>query len=218
MIDRINELENNVDQLKTFLSRESGKRDRLLEEIKENQKKIEEADKKIDLLEKVNLVFKKSSEFARDQAKNQIENLVTNCLQFIFNSNIRFEIEISESYGKPNAEFYVITEFDDNTIKTKPEISRGGGIVDIVSLALRISFLQVHNPQIEGPLILDEPAKHVSEEYIYNVAEFLKETSKMFDRQIIMITHNNYLSEFADRAYRIELRGLESYITQIKQD
>ena len=79
-------------------------------------------------------------------------------------------------------------------IKTKPEQSRGGGVIDIISLALRIAFLQIHKPKIEGPLILDEPAKHVSEDYIFNVADFLKRASEMFNRQIIIVTHNNHLS------------------------
>ncbi len=46
--------------------------------------------------------------------QNQIESLVTNCLQYIFENNIKFEIEIEELYGKPNAEFYVTTKLDNS--------------------------------------------------------------------------------------------------------
>ena len=128
---------------------------------------------------------------------------------------MEFKIEINELYGKPNAEFYVLTKTEESIIKTKPELSRGGGVVDIISLALRIAFLEIYKPKIEGPLILDEPAKHVSEEYIFNVADFLKKTSELFNRQIIMVTHNNHLSSIGTKAYRVYMKESKSYLEEI---
>ena len=214
-IDDLTALENSMNELKSYLSKESGKREKIIEEINDSSKKIIEINANIELLEKVNILLQKTSEFAREQAKTQIEILVTNCLQYVFESNIEFKIEIEELYGKPNAEFYVITNADGCIIKTKPELSRGGGVVDIISLALRIAFLQVHKPLVEGPLILDEPAKHVSEDFIFNVADFLKKTSEMFNRQIIMVTHNNHLSSIGTNAYRVELKGTVSSVDKI---
>ena len=166
MIKDYEDLSNYLSDIKSYISKEQGKKEKILEQIEENKKLIEYIQSEIDLIEKVSVLLQRTSEFARNQAKHQIESLVTNCLQYIFENNIEFEIEIEELYGKPNAEFYVVTKVDDIAIKTKPEQSRGGGVVDIISLALRISFLQIHKPIIEGPLILDEPAKHVSEDYI----------------------------------------------------
>lgn len=215
MIDNFIELENKISDLKNYLARESGKKDKILEQIEDNIETISEIDKNIELLEKVNILLQKTSEYAREQAKKQIEIIVTNCLQYVFDADMEFKVEIEELYGKPNAEFYVVSKINEELIKTKPELSRGGGIVDIISLALRMSFLQIHKPLIEGPLILDEPAKHVSEEYIFNVADFLKRTSDMFNRQIIMVTHNNHLSSISANAYRIHLSGSESIIEKV---
>ncbi|WFA09742.1 ATPase [Tissierella sp. Yu-01] len=216
MNSQLEQLEYEISRLKEYLAKEEGKRDKLKEQLKENEVLLAETQEQIELLDKVTLVFQKTSEFARKQAKRQIETIVTKCLQYIFETNIEFEIEINELRNKANAEFYVINETDGLTIKTKPELSRGGGIVDIVSLALRIAFLQIHKPPIEGPLILDEPAKHVSEDYIYNVGEFLKQTSEMFNRQIIMVTHNQHLSAIGNIAYRVQLIGSESECSPIE--
>ncbi|NLL81606.1 MAG: ATPase [Tissierellia bacterium] len=203
--------------LKEIVAKEEGKRDILIEQLNKNNNLLSEIKEQIELLEEVTLLFQKTSEFAREQAKSQIETLVTKCLQYIFESNVEFEIELSELRNKANAEFYVTNITDEFTIKTKPELSRGGGVVDIVSLALRIAFLQIHKPPIEGPLILDEPAKHVSEDYIYNVGDFLKETSEMFSRQIIMVTHNQHLSAIANQAYKVQLVNSESICTLIEE-
>lgn len=215
MITQISELDDYLAKSKEFLSIEQGKYSKLKEQVainKENSKKIE---LELELLEKVSILFQKTSEFAREQAKVQVESLVTKCLQFVFETEIEFLIEIEELRGKANAEFYVVNESEDRIIKTKPELSRGGGVVDIVSLALRIAFLQTHKPRIEGPLILDEPAKHVSDEYIYNVADFLKQTSSLFNRQIIMVTHDDHLASIGSSAYRVDLKGFTSTITEV---
>ena len=64
-------------------------------------------------------------------------------------------------------------------------------------------------------MILDEPAKHVSEEYIFNVGNFLKQTSEMFNRQIIMVTHNQHLSAISNNCYRVEIDDSVSYVTKV---
>lgn len=209
------ELKKYSDLLKQYYAKESGKKEKIIEQINENDKKINSIEKQKDTLEKVNILLQKTSQFAREQAKTQVENLVTNCLEYIFENETEFKIEMTEAYKKQNAEFYVITKTGNEEIKTRPTESRGGGVVDIISLALRISFLQIHRPYIEGPLILDEPAKHVSEEYIFNVANFLKQTSEMFNRQIIMVTHNNHLSAIGTNSYKVELKGSESVVEKL---
>lgn len=208
-------LDNYLNNSKEFLAREQGKRDKLKEQLESLKEKSQDLEKQLDLLTKVSFLFQRTSLFAREQAKKQVESLVTKCLQYIFETNIKFEIEIEELRGKSNAEFFVINEIDDLIIKTKPELSRGGGVIDIVSLAIRIAFLQTHKPKIQGPLILDEPAKHVSEEYIFNVADFLKQTSEMFNRQIIIVTHNHHLASMSNNAYRVELKGTQSSVNKI---
>lgn len=215
MITKIEDLDNYLLEAKNHLSREQGKSDKLKEQLESNNSKVIKINLELDLLSKVSILFQKTSEFAREQAKSQIESLVTKCLQFVFDSDIKFLIEIEELRGKANAEFYVVNEVDNILIKTKPELSRGGGVVDIVSLALRIAFLQIHKPKIQGPLILDEPAKHVSEEFVFNVADFLKQTSELFNRQIIMVTHNNHLAAIGTNAYKVELKGSISSVVEV---
>jgi DNA repair ATPase RecN len=216
MTPDINELKERSRKLILQIERQEGKRDQLLEIRNEKIKTLKYLNEEQDILEKVMSLFQMTSQFARDQAKNQIEALVTKCLQYIFDSSVEFQIELEELRNKASAEFYVVNSTKDFFLKTKPEQSRGGGVVDIVSLALRISFLQTHKPPISGPLILDEPAKHVSEEYINNVGDFLKQTSEIFNRQVIMVTHNSHLAALSNSAYRVEYSGNTSIVTPIE--
>lgn len=218
MLNNLEDLNKIIDESNNFLAHEKGKQEKLGEQLNDLEIQKDEIEIQEELLEKVNILFKKTSEFAREQAKNQIESLVTNCLQVIFDKNIKFEIELKESASRPSAKFFVIHKVDDVEVKLEPQNSRGGGIVDVVSLALRLAFLETHKPKIEGPLILDEPAKHVSNEYIYNVSDFLKEISELFQRQIIMITHDDFLSSIGNKSYAVELIDGVSHVSSTLSD
>lgn len=206
-------IKKNYEQLKMHYYNQKGKRDQLQEQRTKCQENIQKTQQNIEVLDKVRLLLQKLSEFAREQSREQIENLVTNCLQYIFDTNMEFKIEINEVRGRPEAEFYVVSNIEGEEIKTKPQDARGGGVVDIISLAIRVAMLQCSNLHIEGPIILDEPAKHVSDDYIVQVAEFLKQISEMFNRQIVIVTHNKHLSEVADKWYKMELKNGVSYIS-----
>lgn len=198
-------LKNRYEKLREYYYSNKGKRDQLLEQKSKVEESLKSTAKYMEVLEKSRVLLQKVSEFAREQARERIESLVTDCLQYIFESDIEFKIEINEVRGKPEAEFFVLSRINGETVKTKPQEARGGGVVDIISLALRIAMLQSGSLAIKGPIILDEPAKHVSDEYIVRVAEFLKHISTSFDRQIVMVTHNRHLSEIADKSFKVEM-------------
>lgn len=212
----IQEIEKGYEELSLKFAMKKNMKKQILKKLDDKNQELTKINEMMDVLEQVRILFRRVSEYAREQIKQQIEMLVTHCLQFVFGPNLEFKIELSEMRGKADAEFYVISVFNDMKVKTKPQDARGGGIVDVIALALRIAVLQSTSSYGNGPLILDEPAKHVSSEFIANVAQFLKQISEVFHRQIIMITHNQYLSEIADLSYRVELKDGYSVVTTCK--
>ncbi len=200
----LKDLDNRLSELNKKILSDEGKVEILKEQLDKVELNLSEKERYSEILTQVSLLFQKTSEFAREQSKRQIEDTVTKCLQFILETDIEFLIELSESRSVPVAEFFVQSNYPEGySIKTKPEIARGGGVVDIISLALRIAFLQQNQPFLLGPLILDEPGKHVSNDYIFNLGEFLKRSSGIFNRQIIMVTHNPHLSQISDKAFQV---------------
>ncbi|PQQ67324.1 ATPase [Acetivibrio saccincola] len=203
--DQLQSIKKKYEKSKNYYYQQKGKKEQLSEQRSKLEKMLQRCIDNIELLDKVRILLGRVSEFAREQARVQIESLVTNCLQFIFDTNLEFGIEINEVRGRPEAEFFVISNYTGQVIKTKPQDARGGGVVDIISLAIRIAMLECSVDEIKGPVILDEPAKHVSDEYIVQVSEFLKQVALMFNRQVIMVTHNNHLKEMADNWYKVEM-------------
>lgn len=169
-------------------------------------KKQRELISAVDLLEQVRLLLQEASDYAREQARQQVEYMVTQALQLVFGPEVEFKVELVQRRGHPEAEFYVVSRYGGVEVKTKPQDARGGGVVDVISLALRVALLETARPALSGPLLLDEPGKHVSDEFAPNVATFLKTLAGSFHRQVIMVTHNQHLAESADLAYTVELR------------
>ena len=129
-----------------------GKRQELERQYRLVRSEWEELKKKRDLYEKVRVLLQTAAEHARAQAKEQMETLVTNALQYVFGPMFRFEIELADRGGKPHAEFYVVTEWEGQKVRTKPQEARGGGIVSITSLALRVAFMESFRPRPERQL------------------------------------------------------------------
>lgn len=166
------------------------------------------------VLDKVVLLLQETGKHAREQSKASLETMVTFALRTVFGADYSFKIELLEYAGRPTAEFYVTSHLGGEPLTTKPQDSRGGGVVDVVSLGLRVAMLETYQPRIGGPLVLDEPAKHVSDDFIQAVADFLKRLSERYRRQVIMVTHNDHISDTADSAHRVILRDGTSLVTR----
>ena len=201
------DLNTKIREYSNYVLLQKAKKESLEDRISELNKDLKSQEEYLDLVNKTQILLKNTSEYARKQAISQIEIVVTRFLQYVFETDMEFKIELQEKSGVPSCEFYVVSRYDDLEIKTKPEDSRGGGVVDIVSMALRISFITQMKRRSSGPLILDEPGKHVSNDYIFNLGEFLRELSRSLDMQIIMVTHNEYLKEISDSSQTVSIRN-----------
>lgn len=171
----------------------------------------------VDEIEQCSLLFQKISSFKRELARKRLEELGTMALQYSMGADYEMMIEVGDDKKKPTIEVYVLHV--PTKLRTSPLDDNGGGIVDILSVALRVMVLQmVDDPVIDGPIILDEPFKMASEEYIPMISNFLKKISEDFGRQIIMVTHNVYLGETCDSMIKVTRDGAknESMAVNIK--
>ncbi len=211
MNQRLASLKGSLEQLKALYNRLLGERSALLQEIEARKRRLEEVREEAECLEKVRLLLMEAARHAREQGRQQVEYLVTHALQFIFGGDLEFK------RARPEAEFYVCSTYGgDARVETTPQDARGGGVVDVISLALRLALLHAFTPRIGGPVILDEPGKHLSEEFSPQLARFLKSYSQSLGRQIIMVSHNQHLADSADVAYLVEMHQGISSVRRIR--
>ncbi len=186
------------------LSAEEGKRSLLLAQRAEAEEARTQAQADLALWEQVSTLFAHTAEAAREQMRRHVEHTVTAALQAVFGAEFSFRIELAVKAGLPVAEWKVSSPYGDTMLETDPEDARGGGIVDVVSMALRLAVLELYqSPRLEGPIVLDEPARMISAEFQASFADFLKAYSSEVHRQVIMVTHSADLAEGATRRYMV---------------
>lgn len=186
-----------------------GERELLRKQKKAALNRLEQAESELRDFDLVQILLQQTSEYARQQAKQQIEEIVTSALSVVFGKDYRFIVNIEVKANQPVAEYWLESEGVTTQLKP-PDYDRGGGVADVVSLALKLAVGELSG--IRGPLFLDEVGKHVSAEYAQNVAYFLKEFSSKFERQAILITHNPVLAEIGDVSLQVKQIGGKSKV------
>lgn len=123
------------------------------------------------------------------QAHERISSIVTRCLTAIFDEPYQFKIIFEQKRGKTEARLV----FLDGDKELDPLTASGGGVVDVAAFALRLSALLLSRPKLRRVMVLDEPFRFVSQEYLERVGAMILELQKELGIQFIIVTHHQQL-------------------------
>lgn len=205
------QVQNRLDDFKLKLVKEDTRKEEYVLQLDEKIKECNTLTRSNKVLTSTLGLLEQCNIAARDFVKVEVEQLVTQGLRSIFEDpTIQFNINFITKRNQVEAEFTLSSEEDETRIQGDILSSRGGGVVDVISISLRIIIMQLM--KVKGPLVLDEPGKYISAQFIGAFGKFLTEVSNTFDRQIIMITHNDKLVEFASNTIEVYQIGGVSHI------
>jgi len=138
-----------------------------------------------------------------------IKNIVQLALDAVFPDKYEFMIDFELKRGKTEASLYLLK----NTEHYDPMFSNGGGVVDILALALRISAYTLSNNR--NIVILDEPMRFVSEDLQEDAATIIKHLSEKINLQFLISTHSEEIINIADKSFRASM--IDDTYTQITE-
>ncbi len=130
----------------------------------------------------------------------RLSGLVDLALKAIFEHPYKLKIEFVLRRGKTECDIF----FEKNNKIYDPLYCSGGGVIDVVAMALRVAIWSL--TQSRNVLILDEPFRFLSKEYQEKASFMLKELSKKLNLQIIMVSHSDSLIEGADKVFQIKIQ------------
>lgn len=131
----------------------------------------------------------------QETLKVRLSAIVTTALRAVFQEkDISFRVTFDSKRGKTECTL----EVGEGDLFNNPLDAHGGGVVDVVSLALRASFWSID--QTRPVLILDEPMKFLSPDLRPLAADMIRMISARLGLQIVMVSH---LQEFIDGADRV---------------
>jgi DNA repair exonuclease SbcCD ATPase subunit len=176
----------------------------LLNQFEENTNRIEKMKSDLILLSNVKNLLMDFSEHTRSIIKNKLESLANSALKCIYvDKEIKFKIIVNK--GKKIIAYDMYMETDGNL--TPLTDAKGGGVMDIITTALRISFVRMFSATLRQTIIFDEPFKNLDSERLNLAVEWLCQVSKEFGMQFIMITHEDQIADKSDKVYRFRIEN-----------
>ena len=195
-----------IKHLKTLIDKNTFIKDSLEEKQEKIQKDMNDINKETDsLLELKDFLMSVSANY-RDQLCNLFTSLVTEALTSIFEKDIRFNIKLYSYRNEPAIDVSVI----ENNLEVDPQKSCGGGLNDIISFVIKIIFIYLKKSS--RIIILDEPLKFLSRDYIEQSSNFIRDISKRMNIQIILVSHKPDLELSCDKLINIEKNENRSII------
>lgn len=194
-----------IDKLKEKYNRDKVVKETLEKQIEDKDLEITKLNKdKDEILLKKNLLLEASKE-AKNNAKNVLEEVNTNAIQYIFSNDLSVKVDLLDD--KKGAEINILSSErkTGEVVETDPANDEGGGLADIVALCSFNSISQLVGKNNKAPLFLDEPTKYVSKgNYSQKVAEYLKDISEFTGKQVFLVTHDEFLSNVGSKTYRVK--------------
>ena len=165
-----------------------------LKECKTDLETLQNYAKELDIIQ---VLFQKVAQETQEQLKYHLEDVVQLAIDTCFPGEYKFSVSFELLRGKTEAHIVLIK----NGKEIDPLTAVGGGLVDLLSFALRISIWTL--TKTRNTIILDEPFKHLSENLHSFAGEFLKTISKKMGIQFIMVSHNKTIIDSADNVITI---------------
>lgn len=178
------------------------------DKIEENLKVLVEEHSILDRSRKLLIDF---TEDMRNKIKVKLESLANSGLAAVYtDKKMEFLIIANPTKNGLQYDLYIST----NGMLTPLKDAKGGGVLDIITLSLRISFVKLFSGQLRQTIILDEPFKNMDIERVENAVTWLSEISKELEIQFIVVTHIPDLIGVADKSFRFELVNDVTKVTE----
>lgn len=170
------------------------KRDELIKQIESKNEEMLEIQSTKDKTNRAGLFLKSKAHDTRKKSCESIDEMITKAIKMIYGEDYSFNLKYKDTSGEINSKssFNIIPSITSNQegqmITTTIKDSRGGGLIEVMSVLLRLAFLNLSG--YNGLVILDETWAAVSaDNKMSALIDFFEGYIKSSKAQIILITH-----------------------------
>ena len=158
------------------------------QQFKQEKQNLIEAEDSYTYTEQAQQITQQIAQTIQQQAHNKIAGVVSRCLETVFDGEDVYGFKIHFERKRRKTEAKLILTKNEHEINN-PLDADSGGVLDVAAFALRLASLILAKPKLRRIIILDEPFKFVSDDYLQNVKLLLEGLAKDFKVQLIMVTH-----------------------------
>jgi DNA repair exonuclease SbcCD ATPase subunit len=191
--ERLETFTEEVKKQKESLIKLKGVKEQLEKQIKDEEDSLVNLQDEQKLNSQASLFMLSEIVERRQNQLDVIQSIATSALQQIYGDEYSLKFDTFEEQRKDGVnnfriEIKIVSPHNGENMETGLLNERGGGLIEVVSFALRIAALKWL--KYNGPILLDEAWKSMSNDYkIDQVVQFLKEVTDSTGRQVILVTH-----------------------------
>jgi len=191
------------------VQKQVGQREAIQEQFNDQTAKLKNQKHRVGCIEKSAALVQKVATEMNNKVALQLTDITQAMVDSVFPGEYEVKLEFDIKQGRTHVDIYL----DMDGEKIYPLDSDGGGVANMVELGLRLAALQLGNTR--KTIVLDQPFKDLSREYLPLGAEILKKISKELGIQMIIINHIPELMEIADKTIEIS-KNPETKISSAK--
>lgn len=200
-------------QMRSEFDRKLGEAQAVNRRKKQITVEIESLSTETELMANVSGVLQQLSRSVQERFLGSIANLVSDGLSSVFKTQIKLLITPEVRNRQVTLDFNL--ENDDGTI-TPVTDARGGGLVTLCGVIFQMIMVRLMRDSVRQVIILDEPFAHLSDEYQPAAGELLRSMSQDLDIQVILVSHQSEVNEYADVIYQLSRQGSEVVVAKVK--
>lgn len=177
------------------------------EKVQEEKDKLESLLEDSKDLDQARYLIQEAALKTQGILKVHLTAISTTALQVVFpDKDLDFRVTFETKRGRTEA----VLEVGEDGVYNSPLEGHGGGLVDVLSFALRCAFWSISRNRCV--MILDEPMKFLSRDLVPNAAEIIKTVSDDLGIQILMVSHIQEFIEGADNVIEVSQENGESIV------
>jgi hypothetical protein len=191
--DRLSTFTDEIKKQKESLIKLKGVKEQIEKQILDEEESLTSLQDEQKLNSQASLFMLSEIVERRQSQLEAIQSIATSALQQIYGEEYSLKFDTFEEQRKDGAnnfriEIKIVSPHNGENMETGLLNERGGGLIEVVSFALRIAALKWL--KYEGPILLDEAWKSMSNDYkVDQVVQFLREVTDSTERQVILVTH-----------------------------
>ena len=184
--------------IKQKVSKAEGRRDLLRSNKTEAETKLNTYTTKLEIIDRVQSLLQITAQETQEKLRYHIEDIVQSALDACFPDKYNFKAIFELKRGRTEARLCLESDGEEGD----PMDENGGGVVDTISLALRLAVWCLS--KTDNVLLLDEPLKFLSVDLRPLACKIIQGLSSRLKLQLIIVTHDPEIINIADKVFEID--------------
>jgi DNA repair exonuclease SbcCD ATPase subunit len=205
-------IEQKLKDVRSLLDKRKGEAHIIRNDISAKVKENKQLKVDLEKHEQALTIIKEVGRKTQEKLQYHMSDIATLAFDAILTNPYKLIVEFVERRDKIECDLL----FERNGKFSKPLDSTGGGAVDIASFALRVASWSMQKPRSRKTMVLDEPFKNLDKSKQEKASTILKQISSTLGIQFIIITHEDKLTEAADRVFEVSIKNEISKVEQIR--